>query len=289
MTKSIVGVCMDAIAQKTFYNQYWKMFNIIEADTEELREKAFRLRFEVYCEENDGYFPCGHADKTEYDAYDDTATHFLLIHKESGEVAGTVRVMEAVADSPAFSFPMQEVCDHPVLHTRHDTMKICEVSRLCMAKRFRSRPEDGSILPAYNYKKDVKIDKHSLKDIIYIRRGIPYAPLGLVYKALETALKMECTNCVMAVQLEDFKWLGKMGMEHRVLGPRLHNYGGMQPVIFNIKYMMDNALRYNPMCWELLTDHGRLHHMASDRMTNEWHDTVFDPGMQRKIIERFLD
>ena len=37
------------------YNLYYKLFDVVLADTDELREQALRLRYQVFCLEHDGF------------------------------------------------------------------------------------------------------------------------------------------------------------------------------------------------------------------------------------------
>ena len=71
------------------YEQY---FTMVRADTPALREAAFRLRYQVYCVENAFEDPSHFPDRMEYDAYDQRAVHALLVHRPTGNVAGTASV-----------------------------------------------------------------------------------------------------------------------------------------------------------------------------------------------------
>ena len=98
---------------EAFYASYRKTFSIVKADTDDLREQAFRLRYEVYCLENKYEDPKQNPGEIEQDLYDQDADHFLLMHNESGRVAGTVRVILPNPDSSEDCFPMQSVCEPP--------------------------------------------------------------------------------------------------------------------------------------------------------------------------------
>ncbi|MDP7142136.1 MAG: PEP-CTERM/exosortase system-associated acyltransferase [Alphaproteobacteria bacterium] len=269
----LFGACLETISQKTFYHTYWKTFSLVKADTDELREQAFRLRHEVFCSDEFQGLHCGMADDLEKDAYDDRAAHYLLRHNDTGDIAGVVRTIHADMDSDIFSFPLQEVCDHPFIHDQNTEKKITEISRLCMAKTFRQRPGDGRALPAYT-----NIMQHYHNEdvgVSYIRRRIPFAPLGLLHAAFESALANKSMDCVVAMDPSDFHTLRDLGIVYKVLGPRLSHYAGMQAVVFNIKTVLDHMMQDNKPCWEIVTDHGRLHSIANEIALENWSDTIF--------------
>ena len=164
-------------------------------------------------------------------------------------------------------------------------MGLAELSRLCMAKRFRRRPLDGHILPAY-YEVEKNEGDKGLNS--FFRRSIPYAPLGLLRSAFETALEFNIPDMVTAMDPTHFRSMKRIGFSYRVLGPRVSFHGGQQPVIFNIKNVLDNMVMENAECWEIISDQGRLHKKANMMAQNEWHDRVFDDDCRDIIMHKLL-
>jgi N-acyl amino acid synthase of PEP-CTERM/exosortase system len=106
-------------------------FDVVVADTPDLRDATFALRHEVYCREF-GFEPV-RADGLERDSYDDRAHHYLLAHVPTGALVGCVRVV------PGPDLPYEVVFgDVPVdlATTPHS-----EISRLTVARDFRRRPD----------------------------------------------------------------------------------------------------------------------------------------------------
>lgn len=280
----IFETALQAIQQKTFYQYYWHIFDVVKADSDELRERVFHLRYDVFCKENHFENPVEGAE-LERDSYDGRAHHHLLIHRDSGEDAGTVRVLLPDSDHPQESFPLQNACDHPLLMIDSKIMNMAEISRFCMAKKFRQRPLDGRILPAY-YEVEAETDKTSLGQ--FFRRRIPYAPLGLLRMAFETALESNIPDMVIALDPTNFRSMKRIGLSYRVLGPRIDTQGTQQPVVFNIKHVLDNMAMENPECWEIVSDQGRLHKQANTIAQNEWHDSVFDEDCREMIMKKLI-
>src|SRR3982074_3187532 len=117
---------------------YTNHFDVIRADTPALLDRVYEIRYQVYCGENAFEDPAQNLGGREIDGDDDRAAHVLLIHRESGEAAGTARV---ILPDPRGALPIQSVLDSggrrlfPPLpaHT------VGEVSRLAVPKAFRRR------------------------------------------------------------------------------------------------------------------------------------------------------
>lgn len=283
---SVIEACMNALKQQAFYGAYDNTFEIVRADTDSLKEQVFRLRYQVFCEEHNCDSIDSYGDGILIDPHDDHSVHFLLRHKETGEVAGATSVVMPREDRDGHSFPVQQICDHPLLHMPQETRRLCEISRLCMAPRFRRRPEDGRFLPAY-YPQDWGL-KFNHGKVTYIRRRIPYAPLGLLRAAFETALSSHLMDCVCVIESEQLRTLQELGMSYRVLGPRLQGRVSFQPVIFNIKIALDTMREDNPHCYDIVSDKGRLSKMADEINKHYWLDEVFSQDCWDEIYNKLL-
>jgi len=117
-------------------------FEIVVANTAELRDAAFALRHDVYCREL-GYEPVT-VDGRERDAYDERALHYLLAHAPTGTWAGCVRVVFAARTGTSLGLPF-ETAGVPLLdavrtHVRETPGAVIgEISRLTVAAAFRRR------------------------------------------------------------------------------------------------------------------------------------------------------
>lgn len=272
--------CVMAFLQQAFYESYAQTFDVVEADTDALRGRVFDLRHQVYGVEND----MGKLATLKADVFDSHATHHLLIHRRTGESAGAVRVVLPCEDSPKKSFPMQALSDHPLLQMPDRVQTLCEISQMCIAPRFRRRQNDGRILPGYN--EQDRVDVPVLGKVVTIRRLIPYAPLGLLRAAFETALRHRIVDCLIMVPPDDIRNFGRTGLSWRVLGPRIHHQGLWQPMICNVKNALDAMRTSNPPCWEVVSDRGRLHEAALRFQENDWQDRIFDESCREMIYRK---
>ena len=121
-----------------------KYFQVIFADTPELREEVYRIRYEVYCRElhyeDTNEFPDG----LEHDVYDVRSRHCLLLHRSSGFFAGCIRLVLPDPDNQEAIFPFEHSCSgklhpelvKPIFANRH---LLGEYSRLAVPEQFRRR------------------------------------------------------------------------------------------------------------------------------------------------------
>src|SRR6516164_6190321 len=72
---------------------YERHFDVIRAANPQLVREAYRLRYQVYCVENPFEDPEQHISACESDDEDDRSIHTLLLHRRTGEIAGTTRVI----------------------------------------------------------------------------------------------------------------------------------------------------------------------------------------------------
>lgn len=284
--KDIFTACIETFRERSFFNAYNKTFSIFKADTDAWREHVFRLRYDVYCTENLFIDPDMHPEKLEKDSYDERSEHYLLLHRPTAKPVGTVRIVLPNDEEPSRSFPSQDVCDHPLLQMDSKVVSLCEISRFCMSKDFRKREMDGAMLPAYYDQDTVKGQSHG--KVAFYRRTIPYAPLGLIGAAFESALNARITNAVWMVEQRQLWSLKKIGLSYRVLGPHVDHDGGLQPIVFNIKNVLDGMHRKKPRCWEIVTDQGRIQTMADELQENDWQDALIDEACQ-EMVERQTD
>ena len=79
---------MDALIET--FSQY---FDVVPVETDDQLRQALQLRYQVYCLETGFEDIEMHSSGLEQDEFDVRAVHSLLIHRPSGLVAGTVRLV----------------------------------------------------------------------------------------------------------------------------------------------------------------------------------------------------
>src|ERR1035438_1200008 len=106
---SAAAVLLPAEASKAIdpLRRFDTYFRIFSADTPELIETSFALRYQVYCLERQFEDPAKHADLQEKDEFDRHSVHSLIFYRLRDEAIGTVRVI--LADPEFEKLPIQKL------------------------------------------------------------------------------------------------------------------------------------------------------------------------------------
>lgn len=125
-------------------DHFLQYFSVIPADTEELLQLVYKLRYDVYCSEYQYESSSNFPDGIEKDEYDQYAKHVLIMHKASGTAAGTTRLVLPSLLTNNMLLPLEKYCNDSLYHDYLDELNlprstICEASRLCVSKQFRRR------------------------------------------------------------------------------------------------------------------------------------------------------
>lgn len=128
-----------------------KRFQIVPALSAELRDEAFRIRHQVYCEELK--FEPPRPDGREVDEYDAQSLHCLIRSREAGEFIGCTRLILCRRSDPHYPLPFERTCAQTLDRSILDPQalprnRIAEVSRLAVIRRYRRRRgEDAAPAP----------------------------------------------------------------------------------------------------------------------------------------------
>lgn len=127
---------------KTFKEEF--KFSIAINDIE--KNRVYKLRHEVYCQEI-GYHPLENSStNSENDIHDSHSIHCLIEHKRSGLAAGCLRLVlpAPLAEGKNKRLPLQEFGENNLPHDSLHPAKlpynsICEISRFAIARAFRHK------------------------------------------------------------------------------------------------------------------------------------------------------
>jgi N-acyl amino acid synthase of PEP-CTERM/exosortase system len=155
-----------------------------------------------------------------------------------------------------------------------------------MSPKFRRRPGDGRVLPAYS-EQGAGDDLMPLGKAV-LRRRIAYAPLGLMMAAFETAMDKGILDCVSLMDPDDFRTMKRLGIPHKILGPKVEAHGPHLPLIYNIRNALDGMEAANPECWEIVSGKGRLTHRAHEIQLENWHHSIFEETAKSTLLSRIL-
>src|SRR5205823_369230 len=83
----------EMIGMGDLFEYYYQHFAVVRANTPRLLDQVYRLRYQVYCIENQFEDPNEHLDGREMDEHDAASAHILLLHRKSGTAVGTARLI----------------------------------------------------------------------------------------------------------------------------------------------------------------------------------------------------
>ena len=214
---------MSQHLHQVFHDQ----FEIVPADTLELKREAFRIRFSVYSEELclPGFEPWHYPDGLETDAYDAHSAHCLLRHKPTATWAGTVRLVLASPLDIATPFPIEVAAGGALdLTSLHGVGRehIAEISRLVLTKPYRHFPNS---LPL----------------------------LSLLAAVGKPTVDNEVTHWLFAIEPPLKRLLNHLGIELASIGPTISYHGVRKPYLGEVSAVIDRLEKQNPLVLEILS------------------------------------
>ena len=235
----------DSESLVDLYNRY---FEVVPADSAERLDAAYRLRYQVYCVENPFENAEEHRDGREIDAYDRHSCHSLLIHRPTGSVAGTVRLVLPVAGK---RLPILHTCHHPILGDRHvlPPESTAEISRFAVSKQFRRRATDQLGV-------DYALVERPAPGGDFDRRVIPHITLGLMKAIVQMSWERGIYHWCAVMEPALLRLIGRLGLEFPPLGPPVNYHGLRQPCYGHANTVLAGMRRERHDAWALITESG---------------------------------
>ena len=194
------------------------------ANTPELVQEAYRLRHQVYCQEND--YEQG-VDCLEFDQFDSHSRHVVIQRRSTGRVLGTVRLV-LPREGGQDSFPVQRVCD-PSLLSGLPLSTTGEVSRFAISKL--RREADGPSLALMR--------------------------LGLIQGAVRLSAEAGHTHWVAIMEPSLLRLLRATGLHFQPIGPLVFYHGWRQPAYADLNVLLDRLAGEKPDLWDFISGSGK--------------------------------
>ncbi len=229
-------------------------FEVITADTPELLEQAFRLRYAVLCTEArlPGFEAARYPNGMETDGYDRHAHHLLLKHRPSGDFIGGARLIFPDPSDPEKLFPVEQhtqidpaLIDISKLSRQH----IAEISRFILVGRYSRRREQRR-----RSEKSAASEKREPLD----RRHFPHPVLAIAVGIIRLCARQGITHWLSAMEPAMNRLLGHHELQLDPVGPLIDYHGPRRPYYAEIGKVLDRAHINNLPIWELVTDQGRI-------------------------------
>lgn len=254
------------------FNAY---FEVLLVNTLELFQESCRLRYRVYCqgEKIPGFHPDDYPEKLEYDLYDKRSVHSLLIHKPSGKIVGTVRIILPIKGNSDVRFPVEEFAGHS-FYPDNESLKhlprsqLGEISRLIIAPEFRMRKGETSNIQGLAINTDYSTECNSNLCKIQLsckdkdlsegvqRRRFPHTILGLFVAVIQMSAEHGLTCWYSFMEPICARLLQSFGICFTPIGPVIDCHGLRRGYLGNISDILRSVYRTDPEIWALLTNNG---------------------------------
>ena len=218
------------------------------ATTPELLKEVHRIRYQVYCVENQYEDPARNQDGLERDEYDAHSVHGLLVHTLSRASVGTVRLVMHRPGARRGSLPIHKVCPHSDL-LGSDFLPLettAEFSRFAISKSFRRRAEGQTCVG------NVEAEKRETE------RLIPHITVGLITIALRLAFANGITHVCAVMEPALLRLLSRFAIKFEPLGAQVEYHGWRQPCYTTVAAMLSEIELERRQLWETITENGRL-------------------------------
>lgn len=239
-------------------NKFRKYFEIIQADTESLRNEAFRLRYQVYCLEMGFEDATDLVDHRETDAFDNRSVHSIIRYKCNSPptVAAGVRLVLADRQDPAKPFPVEEHCEVSLTRTGLDPASIdrgtlAEISRFAVSKEFKRRVGESQSVSGIGPVTDAYV---AVKDGA---RLMPHLTLGLFAAIVRMSASNGITHWYAVMEPSLFRLLTRFGINFLPIGEMVDYHGMRRPCFGEIETVLAGIYDKRPDVWDFITSEGR--------------------------------
>lgn len=241
----------DEHSTNNLVDSFNKYFEIVPAISDELKNKVYKLRYQVYCIENAFLNSEDYPDNLEFDEFDQRSIHYLIRHRKSGDYAATVRLILPDAYNPEKLFPLELHCeiDNVAVMQPIDRKHLGEVSRLCVSKAFRKRKNDTNPLEAIDSDRE---DYFTLDE----KRAFPLISLALIACTVKASYENEIHYSFGTMEPPWFRLVSAFGINFIKIGPLVDYHGERWPSVIKVADMIDCVAKKKPNTWDLLTNKG---------------------------------
>lgn len=199
-----------------------------------LKEEAFRIRHNVYCEEL--AFEDIKEGGQEKDEFDEQSIFSLIKHKPTGIYTSCVRVVRIEAEDQLL--PIEKFCLDSItnkeLHPRNfDRSEIAEISRLAVKSDFRRRQTDkfkGSATGVIQEKNYSEIEL----------RCFPFIAIGLYMSAANMAIDTGIKHVYVMMEPRLARSMNFVGIKFQQLGDPIEYHGLRAPYYINPEIFLSN-------------------------------------------------
>lgn len=227
----------------TIYEVYKGSFEAIVANTKELQDECFKIRFLTFCEESHVLRDSNpyNGEKIECDRYDKHSAHGLLRHRDSGLFIGACRLILNPPGATHGMLPANQYCkldqpDSQFLTPHHQT---AELSRLCISKTRCAQAAD-----------------FGAGKTLFGPSRFPSMMLGLFHLYLRFSMENSVRYWYAAVEPSLFRHFERLGMRFDKVGLPVEYHGLRQWCHAKVDEWLMRVRDERNDVWDILTDRG---------------------------------
>ncbi len=219
---------------------------VVPANSGELLDKAFRLRFQVYCLERGFEKAADYPDGRERDGDDRRSLHSLLLDRATGSAVGTVRL---ILPRGGDELPVSKLIGADPVHGAGLPLETtAEVSRFAVAKAFRAQLEEGW-RPRPGHAAAARGERGPALQLL---------TFGLIRAVVMMSALGEITHIVAMMEPALLRLLRRLGIAFHPLGKLVNHHGLRQPGWALIEHLIACITECRPELGEIIAEGTRM-------------------------------
>ncbi len=204
------------------------------ANAQYLREEAFKIRHNVYCEELAFEEERGNGQET--DEFDQQSIFSLIKHKPSETFTSCVRLVKS--NGPKELLPIEKYCMHAITNEnlspeRFNRAEIAEISRLAVKSNFRRRRADNFKGCASGGISEINYSETEL-------RCFPFIAVGLYMTVATMSINTGIRHVYVMMEPRLAKSMDFIGISFEQLGAPVNYHGLRAPYYITPDMFMKN-------------------------------------------------
>ena len=238
-----------------YFHQY---LNVLTDHKHEIRDEAFRLRYQVYCLETGFENSSAFSSGREQDQFDPHAVHGVIKNRSCGTGMATVRLVTRPLGNFHARFPIEH--QYPGLFARHG---VCdrrlprrstgEISRFAISKDISQRI--GGPKPGPMHRSSLTSEA-TAKTWRYNSRRCPLITFGLFLALVRMSEKNDISHWVAVMEPALLRLLSRFGIHFTPIGGLVKYHGWRQPCYGRVDRVLAGIRNQQFDLWQLITDSG---------------------------------
>jgi N-acyl amino acid synthase of PEP-CTERM/exosortase system len=221
-------------------------FEMVSADTEELKQEVYKLRYQVYCLER-GFLDMP-PDGLEHDEYDEHSCHYLIRHRESQTYMATTRLI--LPNKKPFPMEANSEIDNIELVKTIPRNHLAELSRFCVSKQFRRRANEQNLIIT-NDTDESRLPPRGKSSSASIT-------LSLFACAIQMSVDHNIQYWYAIMEPASKRIASALGIYFVEVGSPVDYHGIRVPYAIKVADILNTAAEKSPEYWAMLTNDGKI-------------------------------